>query len=209
MRRIPAQYPRALFALAIIGAVLILGAASCGPVETPAPKRTVRFIGDSITWQSAASTHAHYDTTYDVTVLGVVGATTWVDSNLVALDAQAAPNIEVINLGTNDAHVMPIQPGHWEPPGTLDDTLARLSQFAAEFPSSTCVVWVTVNDHNPSWNPANADRINDLLRTFPHVADWATAYDPADYAYVDNPHPNAVGQQHLLQVEDQAIATCP
>jgi hypothetical protein len=85
----------------------------------------------------------------------------------------------------------------------------RLDAFAAAFPAATCVVFVTVNSHNPSWAPANARAINDHMRaSFPHVADWDAAVQPSYFAAPDTPHPDAAGRQALLALEDQAMAGC-
>lgn len=180
--------------------------------SAPRPtKRTLQFVGDSITFQSTADITAHYAPKYSVSVWGLTGIDTWFAAKEVSTVAAKPPDIVVINIGTNDARRMPIvPPGRKdEPTGTLDGTLARLAAMRAEFPTSTCVVFVTIDEKNPSWGPTNAARINALVRTFPHVADWATALAPGDFDGPDNPHPNEVGRQHLLAVEDAAIAGCP
>jgi hypothetical protein len=183
-------------------AFLVLPAWSCVTVQPIVGdgRPTLQFVGDSITFQSTADINAHYGTTYDVGIWAIVGATTAEAAAEVATEAKNPPGIEIINLGTNDAHR--------ETVAELDGTLVRLTAMRDEFPSSACVVFVTIKDDISSWGAANALTINALLRTFPHVADWAAANVPADFDRTDSPHPNETGRQHLLAVEDAAIATC-
>ena len=71
------------------------------------------------------------------------------------------------------------------------------------------MIFVTVNTHNPSSSPGNAQLINDHLRaTAAHVVDWDAAWQSEDFDTPDNPHPNEIGRQALLGLEDQAIAAC-
>ena len=156
----------------------------------------LQFLGDSITVQSALDINAHYAATYDLSIHAAVGLGT--HQTGVGTDASLNPNIEIINLGTNDAAK------------GVTDAPAMLYAFAAAFPATTCVVFVTINTHNPSWGPTLAQAINDHVRaTFPHVADWDAAWDASYFDAPDNPHPNAAGRQALLHAEDAAIATCP
>jgi hypothetical protein len=204
---------------ATVGAFLLLSASSCSVsqpfVSSGAPK--IQFVGDSITWQSAADINAHYGGSYDTAIEATIGADTYTQAANVAAEAALAPEFEIINLGTNDARRMNAawttvvngQTVVIEPQQTLADVTGRLDAFAAAFPAATCVVFVTVNAHNPSWTPANAQGINDHIRaSFPHAADWDAAWQPSYFAEPDNPHPNAAGRQALLALEDQAIADC-
>jgi lysophospholipase L1-like esterase len=196
-------------------AFFLLSASSCATTQTftdsGAPK--IAFVGDSITVQSTVDINAHYSGSDDVAIHAVVGIDTYFEASTVADDAALAPAVEIINLGTNDARRIgsPWMSGSTviEPAQTVDDITGRLDTFAAEFPPTTCVVFVTVNTHNPSWGAANAQAIDDHIRVaFPHVADWDAAWSASDFDTPDNPHPNEVGRQALLSLEDAAIAGC-
>lgn len=192
---------------AFLGAVAVgaVGVSACAPVVPP----TMRAVGDSITVMSAPDIHARYDATYSVTIGAAIGLDTYLAAPMVAAAAAAKPKVAFIDLGTNDAQRMGQDFGPGDPAQTPESVNARLDTFAAEFPATTCVVFVTVNTHNPSWGPVAAQAINDHVRTFAHVADWDAAWNPADYATADNPHPTAAGRQHLLDVEAAAMASCP
>ena len=173
-----------------IAAVLLLGAAACATHQpysgSGLPK--LQFVGDSITVQSTADINHHYRASYDVAIDAVVGIDTFLIRNNVAAEAALSPAIEVINLGTNDATTIGVpwyitKDGHQiliEPAQSIGDITSRLDSFAAEFPSTTCVVFVTINTHNPSWGPGNAQQFNDHIRaTYAHVADWDGAWQAA------------------------------
>jgi hypothetical protein len=210
----------------VAGAVacfLILGAASCNtnqPVSGNGSP-TLKFIGDSITVQSTPDINAHYGGTYDIGIHAVLGIDTYLMAHNVTADAESPPAVELINLGTNDALRLGTaitgtkdgQPIVIEAAQTISDIDGRLDAFATEFPASTCLVFVTVNSHNPSWGPANAQAMNDHLRgdptLFPHLADWDAAWQASYFDTADTPHPNETGRQALLALEDQAIAGCP
>lgn len=190
-----------------IACFLLLGAASCSTDQRAAHdgRPILDFDGDSITFQSTADINAHFGTIYDVGIKAVIGMGAISAAPMTADQAADGPAIEVINFGTNDAASIAGQNlGH----ETVDAVDAALSAYNAEFPSS-CVVFVTVNAHNPSWGPTQAAAIDTYIRsTFPHVADWDAAYDPSYFDGTDTPHPNETGRQALLALEDAAIATC-
>jgi hypothetical protein len=198
-----------------VAAVLLLGA--CDSIfqkfaNTGAPK--LQFVGDSITIQSAPDINAHYHKHHDVAIDAIGGSVTWLMTGTVAAEAALKPAAEVINLGTNDAGSIGVP---WivdgqviMPAQTLADVLGRFDTFAAEFPATTCVVFVTVDTHNPGWAPANAQAINDHIRaSFAHVADWDAAWQASYFDQPNDPHPNETGRQALLALEDTAIAGCP
>jgi lysophospholipase L1-like esterase len=200
-------------------AVFAIGAASCRTIQpfagTGAP--TLQFTGDSITVQSTADINAHFKANHDVGIEAFVGADTREQASQVARDAATSPAIEVINLGTNDAARIGVDQYATingkrvliDPASTMEQVLARFDVFVAEFSATTCLVFVTVNTHNPSWEPANAATINDHLRAIsPHLVDWDAAWKASYFDAPDNPHPNATGRQALLALEDQAIAGC-
>jgi hypothetical protein len=204
---------------ATVVACLLLSASSCSLsrpfVSSGAPK--IQFIGDSITEESVADIDAHFGASYDVAIEATGGTDTYMQAANVAAAALLSPAFAIINLGTNDAlrmnaawtSIINGQTVVIEPQQTLTDVTGRLDAFAAAFPATACVVFVTVNSHNPSWAPANTRAINDHIRaTFPHVADWDAAVQPSYFAAPDNPVPNAAGRQALLAIEDQAMASC-
>lgn len=205
---------RALAAAVI--AYLLLSASSCSVsqqyVGSGAPK--LQFLGDSITVQSANDIDARFGNAFDVAIDAFVGADTYLQAATAAAETANSPAIEVINLGTNDAARMNktwyLTSGDvLEPAQTLDDITGRLDAFAAEFPASTCVIFVTVNTHDPSWAPENATAINDHIRAnFAHVADWDAAWSAEYFARPDDPHPNAAGRAALIDLEEQSLATC-
>jgi lysophospholipase L1-like esterase len=202
---------------------LILGAASCSTNQPPLHngKPIIQFDGDSITVQATADINAHYGTAYDVGINALVGTDTYIEAGEIGVEAAESPKVEIINLGTNDATRVGKtligtyngQPFVIEPAQTLADITGRFDTFATEFPASTCVIFVNVNTHNPSWGPANAQAIDDHLTAnptlFPHVVDWNAAWNASYFNTPDNPHPNETGRQALLALEDAAIASCP
>jgi lysophospholipase L1-like esterase len=193
--------------------VLILGA-SCATNQPPLHngKPIIQFDGDSITFQSTADINAHYGSTYDVGINALVGTDTYIEAGQIGAEAAEAPSVEIINLGTNDANRIDAGPTNLEPAQTLADVTGRLDTFATEFPSTTCVIFVNVNTHNPSWSPVNAQAIDDHFAAnptlFAHVVDWNGAWQASYFGTPDNPHPNETGRQALLALEDAAIAGC-
>ena len=192
----------------IAGAVvcfLVVGVASCATNQLPAHdgKPIIDFNGDSVTFQSTADINAHFGTAYAVGINATTGITAIDQWPAIAKQAKDDPAIEVINLGTNDAHDAARGSGE-----TVDQANAALDTYNAEFPHS-CVVFVTIDTHNPTWGPIFAAAINEHLRaTFPHIADWDAAYSPRDFDRTDTPHPNETGRQALLALEDAAIKGC-
>lgn len=196
----------------IVGAVVcffLLAAAQCTTNQLPAhnAKPVIDFNGDSITYLATAAINAHYGATSDVGINATVGMTTKEQAFTVKKQALDVPAVEVINLGTNDARDSANGSGE-----TVDQANAELDLFNSEFPHS-CVVFVTVDSHNPSWGPTFAAAVDAHIRaTFSHVADWDSALVPfgpgGDFIKADDPHPTNAGNQHLLSVEDAAIATC-
>jgi hypothetical protein len=196
--------------IGLLGAVMMVTAASCSQ-KSPSPKPRLDIVGDSIAFESTADIHAHFDGHYRVKVTATFGFTTWRQQFAVAADAADPPAKEIIELGTNDAvridHPSPTGDG---PPPTLADVTGRLDTFAREFPKSTCVIFVTVSTHNPTWSPANAHAIDDHIRSrFAHVADWDRAWKPSYFDTAGDPHPNESGRQALLALVDTALDDCP
>lgn len=174
---------------------------------TESAKPKLAFAGDSITLQSVADINAHYRNRYNVAIVAANGVDTYFAAPFVAEQAAQAPAVEVINLGTNDVNL--IRYPFWsEPKLTVASIERRLDTFSKEFPRTTCVVFVTVNSHNRSWSQSAA-AVNRHIRRFSHVADWDKAWRARYFDGPDNPHPNEVGRQALLRIEDEAIAKCP
>jgi hypothetical protein len=223
--------------------VLVLGVAACGSSASErsderlkthqlkagflsstslpfAPKSQLpklQFEGDSITHLSARRIYNRYRDDYNVAIQARIGTSTFeeVPGNTGA-QAKLRPRVAVVNLGTNDAvRAEQSSANPTDPPQTIDRALANFDVIAGQFPPVTCLVFVTVNTHNPSWAPANARIINrklrglaaDRPRTF--VADWNAAWKPRYFHKPDSPHPNQEGRAALLSIEDQAIRKCP
>lgn len=181
--------------LALVFAGLALLASCVQQPHTDSGQPKLGFVGDSITVLSEADINAHYPA-YDVSILAVTGAQA---RDLVAGvrdEAATHPAAMIINVGTNDA-------AHG-----ATDTAAKLDEMVALTSDVPCVVFVTVNAHNPSWGPNSAMAYNAKIRTFSHVVDWDAAWNSAWFDYPDNPHPNATGRQALLEAEDQALSEC-
>ena len=117
---------------------------------------------------------------------------------------QRPARIGVAHYGTINGKRVQIEPAF-----TIEQVLARYDAMVAEFAPTTCLVFVTVNTHNPSWGPGYASTINDHLRVIaPHLVDWDAAWSASYFDAVNNPHPNTSGRQALLALEDRAIADC-
>jgi hypothetical protein len=180
---------------------------------THSGKPGLQFNGDSLTVQTADEILARWGRRYDVAIDAGVGTTTYGEAANVAAAAHAAPHVEVIELGTNDAlcpttHDRSVC-GPVGPDYVSRDVTNRLQHFADEFPASTCSIFVVPDDHNPSWNPSEVRVIDAYERThFAHVADWQAAYRPSYFDTADQPHPNAQGRQKLLDLIDAAMKRC-
>jgi lysophospholipase L1-like esterase len=120
----------------------------------------------------------------------------------------------VIELGTNDAYCFDDRCDGRDgliPRANIVGAAvnARLDAFVSAFPASTCVIFVNVSTHNPSWGPHNAAAIDAHLARFPRVVDWDHAWQPDWFVEADNPHPSASGQQALVELIQVQLATCP
>jgi lysophospholipase L1-like esterase len=173
----------------------------------------LQLDGDSISALIGPAVQARFDGTYDVAIQATVGTNTRLEQNGVAEQSRQPPDVEVIELGTNDANctVAAGNPILCGTPRPFDGAAVtgRLQHFNDEFPAKTCVIFVTPDDHNPTWNPANVDVIDAYERAhFPRIVDWQKAYRPTYFDAAD-PHPNAVGQRALLDLIAKAVAACP
>jgi hypothetical protein len=172
----------------------------------------IQFEGDSLFARAAPKLAERWGATHDVAIRAWEGTTTLVEAAYVAREARLAPDVAVIELGTNDAACVQLSRPFWcDSVGTFDAKIVtdRLAHFRDEFGARTCVVFVTPDDHNPGWNPAAVRLIDDYERThFTHVADWQAAYRPDYFDHPDDPHPNAKGQKVLLDVVAAAVTRC-
>ncbi len=169
----------------------------------------LQFVGDSILWMSSSVMNERFGSRYDVAINAGIGDDTVAQATTVAASAALDPKIVVVDLGTNDAvrlnHARPYSPRQ-----TLAEVTGRFQQFSQAYPPGTCVVFVTVNTHNASWNPAGAKAINAyLVSHFAHIADWNAVWSPSYFDQRDSPHPNPKGRRALAAVIDRAVAACP
>jgi hypothetical protein len=171
-------------------------------------KPRLQVDGDSIAYLAAAEINAALRSQWDVAIDATVGMDTYLAQPLVRSEQEKSPIAEVVELGTNDATRIPggvVGNGiRLEPPQTVAAVTGRLAQLARAFP---CVVFVTVNTHNPSWSPANARAINAWIRARPHVADWDRAWKSRYFPKPD-PHPNAAGKAALAALIARTVDGC-
>lgn len=186
-------------------------AISFDPTDRTKPKLAIS--GDSIT---VLATHALVDEfrpNFNISIHARIGISTGGMSSGIAEDARERPDVEIISLGTNDVRCTDARGcgvGFYRIPQFNAATVeTRLDSFAAEFPATTCVVFVTINTHNPSWNPAGARKLNTYLRTKSHVLDWDAMWKSGYFDEADSPHPNAVGNEVLAKALRHTVDGCP
>jgi hypothetical protein len=155
-----------------------------------------------------------------VAIEGLTGTTAYLQARNISNQAALHPAVEIINLGTNDANLIGVD--SWatsggvrfllEPAQTVASVNASFDSFISEFAAvspETCLIFVNVNTHNPGWHPENAQALNQhLAAVAPHLVDWDAAWRPEYFGSPPDPHPNELGRQALLALEDQAIAGC-
>ncbi len=177
-------------------------------------KPKLQFEGDSITTYASNDIVARFGPKYDVAINAAVGATTWLERNAVSEEASKHPAIEVIELGTNDATCAAPSGNRWACGGLVDhfdaaSVTGHLRDFSDAFPSSTCVIFVTPDDHNPTWYPQYVDVIDNFERAhFVHLADWQKAWKPSYFSGTDEPHPNEAGRRSMLDLIARAVDRC-
>lgn len=174
------------------------------------PKLAIR--GDSITVRATADLLKEFSGSFNVAIHATTGFVVGQTINGFTLDAAEKPQVEVINLGTNDVRCSKaggcgtgFLKAHQFSAVRVDK---QLDMIAAKFPATTCIVFVTINTHNPSWNPTGARELNAHIRTKAHVLDWDAMWKPA-YTALDDPHPNAVGQMALAKALRHTVDGCP
>lgn len=179
-------------------------------VNPAATGRRLEIFGDSITVISSRRFVAAFGKRYRLSLDAQHGARTAGVQPLIEAAAEEPPDIVVINLGTNDVACDQVCADVRNVPA-FDATVVddRFDHFFKLFPSSTCVIFVNINTHNPWWGPARAVALNAHLATFPHVVDWNGAWQPGWFNLPGDPHPNARGQQALIALISAQIATCP
>ena len=175
-------------------------------------KPKLGFRGDSITVKATPALLKEFSGTFNIAIHATTGFVVDQATRGAALDAEKKPQVEVINLGTNDLTC--------QKAGGCGTGFLRVPQFdaarvnrqldaiEAKFPATTCVVFVTINTHNPSWNPVGARELNAHIRTKAHVLDWDAMWKPT-YTAPDDPHPNAVGQMAFATALRHTVEGCP
>jgi len=124
---------------------------------------TFAMIGSSVSWRASGTiAKSALAAGYSASVSAVTDGSGWAK---VPTYAATKPKVLLIEYGNNN------------PYDTFQKDFATVN---AAFPS-TCVVWVTMQDRKPVFSPkdtegiewnANQKRMNELIRTAPHVADW-------------------------------------
>lgn len=170
----------------------------------------VTIAGDSITNQSNPLTSAALASAYHHRIQGFPGFTIAGVQPTVALQVATAPDVSVINLGTND---MGQNNANWQSDptpgvGDFDEVVALVAPIP-------CVEFVTIYDgfHAPANNNVGT-AINAylaaLVGTNPsmHLIDWNAAVD-ANPALLssDHVHPTTAGRQWLADNIRTAIDT--
>jgi hypothetical protein len=186
------------------------------PYSGSATGDRLAVIGDSITEMSHDAIHRQLDGAYYVSVDGRPGFTISEQLPVAAVYSQQhpAPDVIVVNLGTNDAMLGT----------TLGDATNDLADVTANFPRARCVVLTTVNANtmgvtfNDWANAFNFWTIFGMAGADARVriADWNTsvhAYYEAgqpqgDLTY-DLVHPTPLGQERLSTLVADTVASCP
>jgi len=177
---------------------------------------SVGMAGDSITHFASPSIEQSLAAGgYRYSVTGLPGATTTSASWLVDEYAAAAPDVFVLDLGTNDLSDFALGANST----TVASLEANVSAAAAKFPGS-CVVVSTLSAHrSAAWQATYAEynaaaiAYNDWVRaTFPHVVDWEVAVAASIAAgttiLVDEVHPTEAGKAVLGDLVRQAADDC-
>ncbi|MCC5952667.1 MAG: hypothetical protein JJU45_11290 [Acidimicrobiia bacterium] len=201
--------------------------AVAAPTSTPAPAEAAAptpraprlvVIGASITVGSAELTRQAFgERGWDVHVDGIGGRTITERLDDVRAVAADAPDVFIMNLGTNDAVCLlreAFEPGSCpQHPGYVAEQVqASLDAALAAFdPSRTCVVAVTTTF---------ADMVNGLLEerhaagAFPVLADWRPhvaanpGYERDDIGHL-TPEGNVAYVQHLVDAVDGGCSVRP
>ena len=174
----------------------------------------VQFFGDSILAMTTKAILGDLGNDYRLSINAIGGAPTSWFTSLIEQSAKVPPDAAVIELGTNDAYCFDDRCDGRDgliPRANFVGAAvnARLDAFVSAYPASTCVIFVNVSTHNPSWGPHNAAAIDAHLARFPRVVDWDHAWQPDWFVEADNPHPSASGQQALVELIQVQLATCP
>jgi hypothetical protein len=172
-------------------------AAPDAPATTTLDLGTVAVIGDSITYISADAIRAAVTDVEQLTVDGRWGFTIAELRPDALLLALTAPDVVVVNLGTNDAR-------NGVPTST---SRSDLDAMLALFPHASKTL-VTINTHfGPPACQARAQAINDHIRALDlpivdwdaMVADELAAGFPQGPITSDTIHPTALGQRLLAR----------
>ena len=169
----------------------------------------VTIAGDSITTMSTPRTAAALADAYHHRIQGYPGSMIAGVQPTVALQVATAPDVSVINLGTNDMGREDCQSDPAPCVGDFDEMVALLAPIP-------CVELVTIYDgyrfpaNNNVGTAINAYLValvaSDSSR---HLIDWNAAVDanPALLSSFDHVHPTTAGQQWLADNTRAAIDT--
>jgi GDSL-like Lipase/Acylhydrolase family len=192
----------AVCALAVVAMFAVLGNSCLSTIQRymgPANAPKLYIDGDSITYQATTELDDQFESDYRVAIDGYSGNTSKQMFRQAQAAAPTAPDVAIIELGTNDPHFGM----------TIDESATWLESINAVFPSTTCVIFVTPWSGTIDRPAGSLAAIDNFERaTFARVADWDAAVTPDDYVNGDGVHPNSVGRLHLAQVEAAAVAAC-
>jgi lysophospholipase L1-like esterase len=183
----------ALMAVLVV-AVSVLGLVTTQPTQVRS-KKTVVFVGDSISYISGGAIGYAFRHGYTVEFEAGVGKTMAEMLPAVKMLASAHPWAFVVELGTNDA---------------LYDIPGWKAAFANEenaLASQRCVVFITVTPKGPVRAGVNA-AIAAAVKTHSnfHALDWgAVGYGEPAWVEPDGIHPTAAGQKELATLELAAV----
>ncbi|MEO9222777.1 MAG: SGNH/GDSL hydrolase family protein [Mycobacteriaceae bacterium] len=184
------------------------------PLTGDPSRPSVQFFGDSILAKATGVILGDLGHRYRLAINSIGGAPTGWFTSVVTHASQNPPDAVVFELGTNDAFCFDDRCDGRDgliPRPNFDAAAveAQLDAFESAYPVSTCVAFVNVSTHNPGWGPLNAAEIDAHLARYPRVVDWDHAWQSDWFDEPDNPHPNAKGQQALVELIQSQLATCP
>jgi len=178
----------------------------------------VAVIGDSITFVARDEIRAALTSGgFAPSVAGLYGYTATGAAPTALSYVATAPDIVVVELGTNDATEL-AYPASTATPATYRDAMRRITEA---FPGACVAVTTVTTDRTKSalhfradaWNAA-ARGIDDWLRTtYPNVIDWQSAIHHDGLAGTplvqdDEVHPDPRGAAVLAQLDVDAAEHC-
>ena len=198
--------------LLILSALVLAAACDEGAYTGKAGAPLVAAQGDSVTANSSSQLHAVLGGSYQVRLAATIGETSdqaqgggFVDDAKVI--GATNPWAAIVQLGTNDTRTL------WPTQTTLDN----IDYIWAQYPDSTCKITVTISeiDTGTYGPPESVPQVNQLardlntvLRTRPHLVDWAKAINADHALVVDGVHPSLAGKKKLAQLYKKAVDGC-